>query len=210
MDPLGSYWMSKSDNSTAQRTILPATSGFWSTFWMGRFVITTTFLECICARGDFLSHHARGSPLGMALSWVVSVPGSPSGGMGTSRVRLPPTGTRTMALKPPFSYLHYCSEALRHLTVSPPPRSFPPMRIGGRHRRCLNLGDAYTWRHLILATPHLGEASSWRRLVLATPTLGDALSGQPVDFLPLGPLRGPTICWLWLWSTPGDGMVQLL
>ena len=38
---------------------------------------------------DFLSYHARGSPLGMALSWVVSVPGSPSGGVGTSRVRLP-------------------------------------------------------------------------------------------------------------------------
>jgi len=43
----------------------------------------------------FLSYHARGSPLVVALSWVISVPGSPSSGVGTSRVRLPPTGTRT-------------------------------------------------------------------------------------------------------------------
>ena len=181
----------------------------------------STFLECICSRGDFLganscaptsshspwgvstflSHHARGSPLGVALSWVVSVPGSPSGGVGTSRVRLPPTGTRTMALKPPFSSLCYCSEVLRPLTVSPPPRSFLPMGIGGFYRRCLNLGAAYTWRCLILAMPTPGDALSWLRLTLATPHLddaspwrrlhlGDALSGQPVDFLPLGPLEG--------------------
>jgi len=135
----------------------------------------------------------------VALSWVVSVPGSPSGGVGTSRVRLPPTGTRTMALKPPFSSLHYCSEVLRPLTVSPPPRSFLPMGIGGWHQRCLNLatptpGDTSSWRRLTLATPHLGDASPWRRIILATPTPGDALSGQPIDFLPLGPLRGPTIC----------------
>ena len=122
----------------------------------------------------FLSYHTRGSPLGVALSWVVSVPGSPSGGVGTSRDRLPPTGTRTMALKPPFSSLHYCSEVLRLLTVSPPPRSFLPMGIGGWHRRCLNLGDAYTWRRLILATSTRGDALSWRHLILVTPHLGDA------------------------------------
>ena len=97
----------------------------------------------------FLSYHARGSPLGVALSWVISVPGSPSGGVGTSRVRLPPTGTRAMALKPPFSSLYYCSEVLRPLAVSPPPRSFLPMGIGGWHRRCLNL-----------AMPTPGDASS--------------------------------------------------
>jgi len=142
----------------------------------------SSFLECICARGDFLgansstflSHHARGSLLGVALSWVVSVPGSPSGGMVTSRVRLPLTGTRTVALKPPFYSLYYCSEVLRPLAVSPPPRSFLPMGIGGRHRRCLNLavptpGDASSWRRLTLATPHHGDALSWRRLHLATP-----------------------------------------
>ena len=105
--------------------------------------------------------------------------GSPSGGVGTSRVRLPPTGTRTMALKPPFSSLYYCSEVLRPLAVSPPPWSFLPMGIGGWHRPCLNL-----------ATPHVSDAYSWRRPTLATPTPGDALSGQPVDFHPLGPLEG--------------------
>ena len=41
-----------------------------------------------------------------------------------------------------------------------------------------------------MAMPHLGDASSWRRLRLATPHPGDAVSGQPVDFLPLGPLEG--------------------
>ena len=50
----------------------------------------------------FLSYHARGSPLVVALSWVVSVPGSPSSGVGTSRVRLPPTGTRTYGLEATF------------------------------------------------------------------------------------------------------------
>ena len=59
--------------------------------------------------------------------------------------------------------------------------------------------DVLSWRRLNLATPNLGNGSPWRRLPLATPTPGDALSGQPVDFLPLGPLEGPTIRWLWLW-----------
>jgi len=118
----------------------------------------------------------------MALSWVVSVLGSPSGGLGTSRVKLPPTGTRNMALKPPFSSLCHCLEVMRPLAVSPPPWSFLPMGIGGWHRRRLNL-----------ATPHLGDAHTWRRLISATPYLGDALSSQPVDFLPWAPLRGPTI-----------------
>jgi len=88
----------------------------------------------------FLSYYAHGSPLGVALSWVVSVPGVSRGGVGTSRVRLPPTGTRTMALKPPLSSLHYCSKVLGSeasspvpwpLMVSPPPRSFLPVGIGG-------------------------------------------------------------------------------
>ena len=52
----------------------------------------------------FLSYHARGSPLGVASSWVVSVPGFPSGGVGTSRVRLPPTGTRTYGFEATFFF----------------------------------------------------------------------------------------------------------
>jgi len=78
--------------------------------------------DCV---STFLSYHARGSPLGVALSWVVSAPGSPSSGMGTSRVRLPPSGIRTMAFKPPSSSLYHCSEVLRPFAVSPLPRSFP-------------------------------------------------------------------------------------
>jgi len=88
-------------------------------------------VSCPGSVSTFLSYHARGSPLGVAFSWVVSVPGSPNGGVGTSRVRLPPTSTRIMALKPPFSSLYYCPEELRPLAVSPPPRSFLPMGIGG-------------------------------------------------------------------------------
>ena len=53
--------------------------------------------------------HARGSPLVMALLWAVSVPGSPSGGTGISRVRISSSGARLMALKPPFSSSYYCS-----------------------------------------------------------------------------------------------------
>jgi len=57
--------------------------------------------------------------------------GSPRGGVGTSQVRLLLTDTGNMALKPPFSFLYHCSEVLRPLTVSPPPRSFLPVGIGG-------------------------------------------------------------------------------
>jgi len=103
----------------------------------------------------FLLYHAHGSPLGVALSWVVSVPGASQRWRGYFTSQVTPTGTRTMALKPPFSY---CSEVLRPLVVSPPPRSFLPVGIGGRHRRRLNL-----------ATPHPGDALSWRRLIMATP-----------------------------------------
>jgi len=35
--------------------------------------------------------------------------------------------------------------------------------------------------------PQLGDASSWRRLILVTPYLGDASSGQSIDFLPWTP-----------------------
>ena len=95
--------------------------------------------------------------------------GSPRGGVGTSQVRLLLTGTGNMALKPPFSSLYYCSEVLKPLVVSPPPRSFLPVGIGGWHRRCLNLamphpGDALTWQCLNLATPTPGDASSWQHL----------------------------------------------
>ena len=81
--------------------------------------------------------------------------------------------------------------------VSPPPRPFLPMGIGG------DTIDALSWRCLVLATPTPGDAYAWRRLILqrlilqrlilATATPGVALSGQPVDFLPWAPWMGPTI-----------------
>jgi len=116
----------------------------------------------------FLSYYAHGLPLGVALSWVVSIPGSPRGGVGTSRVRLPPIDTKTMALEPPFSY---CSEVpgpeasssvSRPLVVSPPPRSFLPVGTGG------DTVDALIWRRLILAIPYPGDALTWRHLILTT------------------------------------------
>ena len=82
------------------------------------------------------------------------------GGVGTSRVRLLPTGTGDMALKPPFSYPYYCfgvpgSEASLSvpwpLIVLSPPQSSLPEGIGGWQYRRLNLAtptpdDTHTWR----------------------------------------------------------------
>jgi len=74
-----------------------------------------------------------------------------------------------MALKPPFSSLHYCSEVPGPdasspvpwpLIVSPPPRSSLPVGIGGWHQRRLNMAtptpsDAYLWRRPLMATPKM-------------------------------------------------------
>ena len=61
-----------------------------------------------------------------------------------------------MALRPPFSFLCYCSE------LSRPEASL----------RCLSLvfclGDAFTWRCFNLVTPFLGDALARRRSLLAT------------------------------------------
>jgi len=85
----------------------------------------------------FLSYYAHGSPWAWPSHGSYLSRGSPRGGVGTSRVRLPLTDTKTMALEPPFSY---CSEVPGPeasssvswpLVVSPPPRSFLPMGIGG-------------------------------------------------------------------------------
>ena len=130
----------------------------------------------------FLSYHARGLPLGHdplsvriyprdspKVAWVAT---SYTSCMGTSRVRLLPTGTGNMALKSSFSSLYYCSmvpgsEASSPvpwpLIVPPPPRSSLPVGIGGWHHRgqstllgqrvtplrweTLTPGDTHTWRH---------------------------------------------------------------
>jgi len=134
--------------------------------------------------------------------WAWPSPGSylsqgfSRGGVGISRIGLPPTGTGTMALKPPFSSLYYCSEVPGPkaslpvpwpLTVPPPPRSSLPVGIGGWHHRR---------PHLV--TPQHGDTHTWRRPHLVTPQHGDAQSGQPIDFLPWAPWRVPPHVWLWL------------
>jgi len=100
----------------------------------------------------FLSYHARGLPLGRGpLPGRICPRDSPKEArvatfytscMSTSRVRLLPSGTGNMALKPPFSSLYYCSEVPGPkasslvpwpLIVSPPPRSSLPVGIGGWH-----------------------------------------------------------------------------
>ena len=98
----------------------------------------------------FLSYHARGLPLGRGplpgricprdSPKVARVATSYTPCMSTSRVRLLPTGTGNMALKPLFSSHYYYSEVPGPeaftpvpwpLIVPPPPRSSLPLGIGG-------------------------------------------------------------------------------
>ena len=156
-----------------------------------------------------LSYHARGSPLDVALSWVVYVPGSPSGGMGTSRVRLPLLVLELW----PWNHLFFLFiTVLRHwglLRCRPLHGLSYPWVPGG------DPVDALTKQRLILAKPtpgdaSLGDALIRRRFPQATLQPGDASSGQPVDFLPWkGPLHMLTLTLIWLWSTPGDGTVHI-
>ena len=148
-----------------------------------------------------LSYHAHGSPLGVALSWVVSVSGVSQRWRGYFTSQVTPHWYWEYGLEATFLFsllLFWGTEAPHGVA---PSMVFSTRGYRGWHRRRLNL-----------ATPHLGDAYTWRRLYLATPTPGGALSGQPVDFLPWAPLRGPTICWLWLWlwlwSMPGDETVH--
>ena len=141
----------------------------------------------------FLSHHAPGSPLGMTLSWVVSIPGDSLRWRGYFTSQVTPTGTKPMTLKPPFSSLCYCSELHLNLAMlqSGDTLSWRRLDLATPHfgdasswRRLIlatsHLGDASFWRRVILATRHLGDASSWRRLILATPHFGDASSWRRV------------------------------
>ena len=142
--------------------------------------------------------------------------------MSTSRVRLLPSGTGNMALKPPFSSLYYCSEVPGSeasspvpwpLIVPPPPRSSPPVGIEGWHNRgrsallgqrvtplsweMLKPGNAHTWRRPYLATPIPGDAHIWRRPFLAKPKAVNTLT-----FL-FGAPWCPTVC-LTLVNAPGQ------
>ena len=135
-----------------------------------------------------LLHHAPGLPLGLALSWAVSTLGVSLTWRGTSRVRILPTDTRTMAF---WSHL-----SLLFVTVLGYVLTW----------RCFNLatpspGDALLWRRLLLATPHPGDTSSWRRLILATPHLGDASSWRRLILAT--PYLGDASSWRWpIFATP--------
>ena len=110
------------------------------TFWA-----LTHALQSLVTRpggvSTFLSYHTRGSPLVIAFSWVVFIPGSPSSGVGTSRVRIPPIGARTYGLEATFFFsLFTCSG------LSRPEASL----------RCLSLVlclGALTWRRRYLTMP---------------------------------------------------------
>ena len=145
------------------RVLFPrSASGAWSDF-LGANSCALASSQSPGSAPTLLSHHAPGSPLGLALSWALSTPGVSLRWRGTSRVRILPTDTRTMALEPPFSSLCYYSGLHLNLAMLQP-------------------GDTLSWRRLtlatfhLLATPHPGDASSWRRLLLATPNLGGASS----------------------------------
>jgi len=112
------------------------------TFWASTHA-PQSLAACPGGGSTLPSYHARGSPLVMALSWAVSVPGSPNGGRGTSRVRISPSGARLMALKPPFSSLYCCSVWSRL-----------------EARRCFSLGEAPLGRRLSWAMPQRGNDSS--------------------------------------------------
>ena len=100
-----------SHNAVTQLRVIPLCESSFLEVYLARVVTfwvpTDAPLLLVTHLGresTFLSYHARGSLLGVALSWVVSVPGSPSGGVGTSRVRLPPIGTRTHGLEATFLF----------------------------------------------------------------------------------------------------------
>jgi len=119
----------------------------------------------------FLSHHAHGSPRAWPSHGSYRSRGSPWGGMGTSRVRLLPTGTRTVALKPSFSSPCYCSglSDLRPPSGVAPSKVFPSHGYLGVTPSTSHLGYVLPWRRLCMVTPSLGDAFAWRRLLLVPP-----------------------------------------
>ena len=157
----------------------------------------------------FLSYHAHGSPLDVALSWVVSIPGSPSGGVGTSRVRLLPTGSRSMALKKPFLVivLSYQGPRLPHGVA--PSTVFPTHGHRGLTPSISLLGYVFSWQRLILAMSLLGDASLRRCLCSAMPLLGDVFLGRCLSWAM--PLLGDVFarrCLSWAMSFLGDASLR--
>ena len=73
----------------------------------------------------------------------------------------------------------------------------------------VSVGQCLSWAMSLLGDVSLGRCLSWAMPLLATSYLAtsyfratsyfdDVTSDWLVDFSSLGPLRGPTMCWLWL------------
>ena len=117
----------------------------------------------------FLSYHAHGSPLGVALSWFVSVLGVSQRGRGYFTSQVTPHWYWEYGLEATSLFsllLFWGTETSRGVA---PSTVFPTRGYRGVTPSMSYPGDALTWRRLTLATAHLGDAYPWRRLRLATP-----------------------------------------
>ena len=144
----------------------------------------------------FLSCPVPSCPRACPLSWVVSIPRAFLDDRGTSRGRLLYTGAISMALKPPFSSLYYCSLVIQGLGPShgvAPSMVFPTHGYRGAALWSPCPCVIPSWRRPISATPYLGDAFSWRGLYLASPP----------------PRRRLTLTLTLTLSTPGYGTVQI-
>ena len=102
----------------------------------------------------------------------------------------------SMALKPPFSSLYYCSLVIQGLGPShgvAPSMVFPTHGYRGAALWSPCPCVIPSWRRPISATPYLGDAFSWRGLYLASPP----------------PRRRLTLTLTLTLSTPGYGTVQI-
>ena len=161
----------------------------------------SSFLECICARGDFLganscaptSSHSPWECIYLSLApctWAWPSHGSYlSQGLPTVAWVLHESGYPLLVLElRTWSHLPLLFiTVLRYWGLS---RCRPlhdlsfPWVSGGGTVDALTLatptpGDTSSWRSLILATPHLGDAYTSQRLTLATPS-----AVNPLTFFP--------------------------
>ena len=164
------------------------------TFWVPTHA-PQPLVICLGSVSAFLSYHAHGSPLGVALSWVVSVPGILQRWRGYFTSQATPYWYWDYGLEATFlfSSLLFWGTGARGLlahTVTPycaaPSTVFPTCGYRGVTSTMPQPGDAHTW-----------QRPKWSTYWLP----------------PLGPLGGShhmfwLWLWLWLWSTPGDGSVQ--
>jgi len=115
----------------------------------------------------FLSYHAHGSPLGMALSWVVSIPGILQRWRGyfTSQVT-------------PYWYWGYGFEATFLFSLlllwGTGARGLLARTIASDCVAPSTVFPTRGYQGVTSATPQHGDAHTWRRLPLETPTSGDA------------------------------------